>query len=423
MDRQISKLSKEMGKMKLKPIISSLLETDLYKFNMGNVIFKRFNDYKTTWTFKCRNSDVKFASDMVMEIKSQIDRYCTLSFMHHELEWLKDTCPWLSEGYVNYLKFWHPIRSEIFVNEKGGVPYNDCGLSIEAKGTWLNTSMYEIAILAIVNEVYFSMQYNRDMLFGDFKARTMEKIDGILGEIGNQEYAPITFSEFGMRRRLSADSQDWLIGTLKCSLDNKQFLGTSNVYLAYKHGIKTVGTMAHEFVQCVGQGNHEHNPAYSNKFAMKAWTDEYQTRNGIVLGDTITTDCFLRDFDLTYATLFGGVRHDSGDPIEWGEKIIGHYECLGIDPSTKLLLFSDSLNFAKATEIYNHFDGRTKIAFGIGTYLANDTSKKPLNIVMKVTECNGSPVAKLSDVEGKGMCRDSKYVDYLRRTISWRMNH
>lgn len=409
--------------MKLKFIINSLLETDLYKFNMGNVIFKKFNDYKTTWTFKCRNSNVKFTDEMIEEIKRQIDHYCTLSFVDDELEWLKSTCPWLSEGYVNYLKFWHPVRSEIFVNEKGSVPYTDCGLAIEVKGTWLNTSMYEIAILAIVNEVYFSMQYDRNRLFGEFKARTLEKIDGILGEIGNQEYAPITFSEFGMRRRLSAESHDWLITTLKHSLDYNGFIGTSNVYLAYKYRVKPVGTMAHEFIQCVGQGNHEHNPAYSNKFAMKAWTDEYQTRNGIVLGDTITTDCFLKDFDLTYATLFSGVRHDSGEPIAWGEKIIGHYESLGIDPKTKLLLFSDSLNFAKATEIYNHFNGRAKIAFGIGTYLANDTSEKSLNIVMKVTECNGSPVAKLSDVEGKGMCRDSEYVDYLHRTISWRMNH
>lgn len=409
--------------MKLEPIINSLLETDLYKFNMGNVIFKKFNDYKTTWTFKCRNDSVKFTDAMVEEIKSQIDHYCTLSFMDDELEWLKDACPWLSEGYINYLKFWHPVRSEISVNEKNNVPYTDCRLAIEARGTWLNTSMYEIAILAIVNEVYFSMRHDRDRLFGEFKARTLNKISGLLGTFGNQKYAPITFSEFGMRRRLSAESQDWLIEMLTHSLDNKLFVGTSNVYLAKKHGVKPIGTMAHEFIQCVGQGNHDNNPAYSNKFAMKAWTDEYQTRNGIVLGDTITTDCFLKDFDLTYATLFSGVRHDSGDPIEWGEKIIRHYESLGIDPRTKLLLFSDSLNFEKATEIYYHFLGRAKVAFGIGTYLANDTSESPLNIVMKVTECNGGPVAKLSDVEGKGMCRNSEYVDYLRRIISWRMNH
>ena len=415
--------------MKLKPIIDSLLENDLYKFNMGNVIFKQFNDYKTTWTFKCRNEDVRFTEEMLQEIREQVDHYCTLRFSDDEIEYLKKTCPWLSEGYLNYLKFWHPVRSEIFVqsgraedmfgNDAVCVPYNDCGLAIEARGTWLNTSMYEIAILAIVNEVYFTLKYGDPAfdLNGHFEYNTHLKVN----QLKNGVYDIGAFSEFGLRRRLSRESHDWLIGYLK---DNAPwFVGTSNVYLARKWGVKPVGTMAHEFVQCVGQGNHEHNPAYSNRFAMKAWTDEYQTRNGIVLGDTIGTDVFLKDFNLTYATLFSGVRHDSGDPIAWGEKILAHYEKLGINPKLKTLLFSDSLNFERATAIKKHFDGRCNIAFGIGTYLANDTQINPLNIVMKVTECNGSPVAKISDSPGKGMCRDSAYVDYLNRTIDWRLSH
>ena len=415
--------------MKLKPIIDSLLENDLYKFNMGNVIFKQFNDYKTTWTFRCRNEDVRFTEEMLQEIREQVDHYCTLRFSDDEIEYLKKTCPWLSEGYLNYLKFWHPVRSEIFVQsgraeDLFGIdavcfPYNDCGLAIEARGTWLNTSMYEIAILAIVNEVYFALKYGDPAfdLKGHFEYNTRIKVN----QLKNGVYDIGAFSEFGLRRRLSRESHDWLIGYLK---DNAPgFVGTSNVYLARKWGVKPVGTMAHEFVQCVGQGNHEHNPAYSNRFAMKAWTDEYQTRNGIVLGDTIGTDVFLKDFDLTYATLFSGVRHDSGDPIAWGEKILAHYEKLGINPKLKTLLFSDSLNFERATAIKKHFDGRCNIAFGIGTYLANDTQINPLNIVMKVTECNGSPVAKISDSPGKGMCRDSSYVDYLNRTINWRLSH
>ena len=414
--------------MKLNPIINSLLETDSYKFSMGNVIFKQFNNYETTWTFKCRNEDVKFSEEMIKEIREQIDHYCSLRFKKEELEYLHKTCPWLSVGYLHYLGFWHPIREEISIifNEDETTHYNDCGMEIEAKGTWLNTSMYEIAILAIVNEVYFSFQYNRNELFDEFKERTNQKIKTYLKNEsifdGTTKYTPIVFSEFGMRRRLSAESQDWLIGTLKKEVYEKQFVGTSNVYLARKHGVKPVGTMAHEFIQCVGQGNHEYNPAYSNKFAMKAWIDEYQTRNGIVLGDTITTDCFLKDFDLTYANLFSGVRHDSGDPIEWGEKIIAKYEKLGIDPKLKTLLFSDSLNFERAFEIHHHFAGKVKVAFGIGTYFSNDTSKEPLNIVMKVTECNGGPVAKLSDSPGKVMCRDAQYVDYLKRCIDWRMS-
>ena len=184
-----------------------------------------------------------------------------------------------------------------------------------------------------------------------------------------------------------------------------------------------VGTMAHEWIMCSGQGNHKHNPSYSNWYALDAWVKEYGVLNGIALTDTITTDCFLKDFQLTYATLFSGVRHDSGDPIAWGEKMIKHYESLGIDPKTKTLLFSDSLDFDKADQLFHHFHNRVNVAFGIGTYISNDTDVPALNIVMKTTKCNGMDVAKLSDVEGKGMCKNPEYVDYLRRCIDWRMNY
>jgi nicotinate phosphoribosyltransferase len=209
----------------------------------------------------------------------------------------------------------------------------------------------------------------------------------------------------------------------KAKLQGSVFVGTSNVYLAKKFGIKPVGTMAHEWIMCVGQGNHKHNPAYSNWYALDAWVKEYGVLNGTALTDAITTDCFLKDFQLTYATLFSGVRQDSGDPIEWGEKMIRHYEELGLDAKTKTLLFSDSLDFEKAHKINAHFEGRAKVAFGIGTYVANDTEVPALNIVMKTTECNGQDVAKISDSEGKGMCKNPDYVDYLKRCIDWRMNH
>ena len=201
------------------------------------------------------------------------------------------------------------------------------------------------------------------------------------------------------------------------------FVGTSNVFLAKKYGITPVGTMAHEWIMCVGQGNHKHNPAYSNWYALDSWVKEYGILNGTALTDAITTDCFLRDFQLTYATLFSGVRHDSGDPFEWGEKMIRHYESLGIDPKTKTLLFSDSLDFERADKIASYFAGRVKIAFGIGTYISNDTDVPALNIVMKTTKCNGMDVAKISDTPGKGMCKNPEYVEYLQRCISWRMEN
>lgn len=399
--------------MKLAPIINSLLETDQYKLSMGQAIFHQFNKDTTTWAFKCRNKDVFFIDEAVQEISDQIDHFCALRFTDEEIGWLRDNIKWLDKGYLDYLRLWQPRRSEITVTADA-----PCGLSIEAKGTWLNTSMYEIPILAIVNEVYFALRYGVENFDMDFKTRARKKLQALKDGI----YEVGAFSEFGLRRRYSGAMQDWLIN-LMVAHNVPGFVGTSNVYLAKKYGTKPVGTMAHEFTQVVGQAHHEHNPAYSNHYMMKAWVKEYQTQNGIALTDTIGTDVFLRDFNLTYATLFSGVRHDSGDPIAWGEKIIAHYKKLGIDPKTKTLLFSDSLNFEKATAIYRHFKDKAKVAFGIGTFLSNDCGVEPLNIVFKVIEANGSPCAKLSDVEGKGMCRDEEYISYLRRTIDWRLAH
>ena len=400
----------------MRQIITSLLENDLYKFSMGQAIYHQFSDYKTTWTFKCRNTDVKFSKDMVEEIKRQIELFCELRFTEDELEYL-NSIKWIKGSYVDFLRMWQP-RFEDFEISTDSV----CGLSIETKGTWLNTSMYEIPTLAIVNEVYFRMAYEYDVLIEDFKMKLEEKIMWLMDdkfEIGN-------FSEFGLRRRLSAEAQELAVKVLKNynkEFVNSNFVGTSNVYLAKKYNITPVGTMAHEWIMCVGQGNHKHNSAYSNWYALDAWVKEYGVLNGTALTDTITTDCFLKDFQLTYATLFSGVRHDSGDPFEWGDKMIEHYKRLGIDPKDKTLLFSDSLDFNKADELYGVFKDETKVAFGIGTYLSNDTNVQPLNIVMKTTLCNGQPVAKISDVEGKGMCKSQEYVNYLKRCIDWRMNN
>ena len=403
--------------MKLNPIITSLLETDLYKFSMGQAIFHQFPAYMTTWTFKCRNKDVKFTPEMVEEIKKQIKAYCDLRFKEDELEYL-DKIKWFKGSYINFLRIWQPRFEDFDISTNA-----DCGLAIEAKGTWLNTSMYEIPTLSIVNEVYFRMAYNYDELLASFK----ERLDAKFEAVKHGKYYLGVFSEFGLRRRLSAEAQRLAVEKFSHLNDTlhsaTKFVGTSNVYLANEFGVTPVGTMAHEWIMCTGQGDHKHNPAYSNYYALEAWVKEYGVLNGIALTDTITTDCFLRDFDLAKATLFSGVRHDSGDPIAWGEKLIEHYKSLGIDPTTKTLLFSDSLDFEKADAIYRHFRERAKIAFGIGTYIANDTMVPALNIVMKTTFCNGQDVAKLSDVEGKGMCKNQEYVDYLRRTIDWRLAH
>ena len=402
----------------MEPVITSLLETDLYKFSMGQAIYHLFPSYTTTWTFKCRNEDVDFTKEMVEEIRAQIRHYCELRFTKEELSYLSGIT-WFQTSYIDFLRLWRPNFEDFAISDEA-----PCGLSIETKGTWLNTSMYEIPTLAIVNEVYFRLQYDYGKLLQSFEDRLQKKKEAVQ----NNSLVLGNFSEFGLRRRLSAEAQDLAVQSLsELNGKNKDVksvcVGTSNVYLAKKYHLTPVGTMAHEWIMCVGQGNHKHNPAYSNWYALDAWVREYGILNGIALTDTLTTDCFLRDFQLTYATLFSGVRHDSGDPIEWGEKMLAHYETLGIDPKQKTLLFSDSLDFGRAAKIYAHFHDKAKVAFGIGTYISNDTDVEPLNIVMKVTDCNGQDVAKLSDTEGKGMCKNPAYVHYLKRCIDWRMTH
>ena len=407
--------------MKLKPIITSLLEIDMYKLSMGQCIYHQFSGYKTTWTFKCRNKDVFFTPDMVQEIKDQIRAYCNLRFTEEELQYI-DSIRWIKGSYVDFLRLWQPRYEDFTITTE-----DPCGLAIDARGSWLCSSMYEIPVLAIVNEVYFRMQYNYEELLKTFE----EKLDEKIGWLVSGKYHIGNFSEFGLRRRLSAEAQDMAVRKLveanpRFHKDGQRWsrcVGTSNVYLAKKYGIVPVGTQAHEFTMCVGQGNHKHNVAYSNWFALDAWVTEYGILNGTALTDTITTACFLRDFNLTFSTLFSGVRHDSGDPYRWADTMIAHYKKLEIDPKTKTLLFSDSLNFEKADRLFETYRERTMVAFGIGTYLSNDTQVPALNIVMKPTYCNSWPVAKVSDVEGKEMCKDKEYVEYLNRCIRWRMEH
>ena len=403
--------------MKFEQIITSLLETDLYKFSMGQAMFHKAPEYKTTWTFKCRNKDVKFTLPMYYEIVEQVKAFCELQFTEDELNYLRNIS-WLKESYINYLGYFKPNFSHIHISTDA-----ECGLSIEAEGTWLETSMYEVPILAIVNEVYFRFNPEFDKLLAESKKRTDDKVQALKDGV----YWLPAFSEFGLRRRLCREAQEYAVESFSHLNDTSHscssFVGTSNVLLAKKFGIKPVGTMAHEWIMCTGQGNPLYNPAYSNKIALEAWIDEYGIKNGIALTDTITTDCFLLDFDEKLATLFSGVRHDSGDPILWGDKIIKKYKELGINPMTKTLLFSDSLTFNKADIIARYFRNKAKVAFGIGTYISNDTYVAPLNIVMKVTKCNGMDVAKISDDEGKEMCKNQDYVDYLKRTIKYRLDY
>ena len=402
--------------MKLDQIITSLIETDLYKLNMWQVFLHQFNKDKVVWAFKCRNPGVKFTPEMVAEIRKQIDYYCTLRFTEDELQYLQKNLPWLTEDFIDYLRHWSPRRDEILINEGNVQAYNDCGLAIECRGFQVNVSQYEIPILAIVNEVYFAFTYGVGAKDIEFQKRTMQKFE----DLKSGKYDIGVFSEFGLRRRYSKKMQDWLINFI---VDQKipGFVGTSNVYLAKKYGVKATGTCAHEVGMC-RITDPQYNPAYVNSRIMEAWIKEFGLDNGIYLTDVIGRKPFLLDFTKKYATLFSGVRHDSGDPIEWGEDIIAHYKKLGVDPLTKTLLFSDALDFERATKIKKHFEGRCKIAFGIGTYLSNDCGVPTLNIVMKVKECNGFPTCKLTDNPEKAM-GDPEFIGYVQRSVDWRIRH
>ncbi len=394
--------------MKLEPIVVSLLDTDLYKFNMNQVIFHKHTDLNGEYYFKCRNAGVVFTPEMLEEINDQIDHLCSLRFKKEELDYLR-SIRFIKNDYVEFLRLWHPIREYVTT---GLSPEGE--LSIVVSGPLFSAMQFEIYLLEIVNEVYFRMHFDYEALRQGAQQRLDEKIR--LFQNGTYTFS---FAEFGARRRLSREWEDVVIHRLTTETAN--CVGTSNVYFAKKYGIKPIGTYAHEFVQMY-QGIDSIPLAYTNHYAMQDWYSEYDGDNGTALTDTLTTDLFLLDFNRSMVNNYSGVRHDSGDPYAWGEKILAHYEKYGVDPRQKQLLFSDSLDFDRAQKLYDYFKGLTKVAFGIGTFCSNDTGVEPLNIVIKLQYVNGRPVAKLSDVPGKEMCQDEHYLKYLRGSVQFRLD-
>jgi nicotinate phosphoribosyltransferase len=384
---------------------------------MLQTMFHRHTNLNGMYIFKCRNKDVTFTKEMVEEINAQIDHLCTLRFTDEELDYLA-SLRFIKPDFIEFLRIWHPLRRYVDCDLLTEYDDSDDGsLEILVEGPLFNTMMFEIYLLAIVNEVYFRMKYNYLDLIDSARKKLNEKLERFSNEHNNPWY-DFNFAEFGTRRRLSREWQDYVMAEL---IKTKHCVGTSNVYLAMKYGIKAIGTYAHEYVQMF-QGVPGIQLAYTNKAALEEWFEEYQGDLGTALTDTLGTDLFLRDFNKLQAMCYTGVRHDSGDPYEWGEKMISHYLSCGIDPHTKTLLFSDSLDFEKAQAIYDHFHSRINVSFGIGTYLTNDTNVSPLNIVIKLQYVNGHPVAKLSDDWGKMMCQDETYAEYLKQAVSYRLN-
>jgi nicotinate phosphoribosyltransferase len=374
---------------------------------MGQIFFHKHTNLNGTYLFKCRNKNVTFTTEMVDEINAQIDHLCTLTFTDEELDYLA-SLRFIKPDYVEFLRLWRPLRRyvECHLRQDNGELY------LEVSGPLFSVMQFEIYLLEIVNEVYFRMKYDYLSLVESAKEKLVAKMNGFR----SQEY-DFKFAEFGCRRRLSREWQDYVVSDI---IKDEHCVGTSNVYLAMKYGVKPIGTYAHEYVQMF-QGVPGVQLAYTNKMALEEWFDEYQGDLGTSLTDTLGTDLFLRDFNKLQALCYSGVRHDSGDPYEWGEKIIAHYESLGIDPKTKTLLFSDSLDFDRAQRINDYFKDRINVSFGIGTFLSNDTYADPLNIVVKLQYVNGHPVAKISDTPGKAMCQDDSYLEYLKSAVDYRL--
>ena len=380
-------------------IIESLLDSDTYKFSMQQAVLHQFPGVTARFKFNCRNEGVKFTQEQVAEIHRQILHLCTLTFDADELNYLSKIY-FLKPDYIDFLRLFRMDKKYI------DVAWMEGELLITINGPWLHTILFETPVLAIINQVYFhtDKKSNKEVITGSHKMSAKIEL------IKNLNDPNFKFSDFGARRRYSRNWHDRVVRNF-CKKLPQNFVGTSDVYFAKKYNIKPIGTMAHEWIQA---GQALTNLKNSQKFMLQKWADEYRGELGIALSDTLGLDVFLRDFDSYFAKLFDGVRHDSGDPIEMGEKVIKHYEKLKIDPLTKTIVFSDGLTVPRAIEIYKYFQGRIKTSFGIGTNLTNDLEREPLNIVIKMTHCNGQPVAKISDSEGKGMCEDKDYLKMLK---------
>jgi len=367
-------------------IIESMIDNDLYKFTMLQAILHQHPGAMVEYAFKCRTDGIDFRA-YADKIIGEVNKMCReLRFTKEDLEYLGDL-RFMKKDTMQFLKLFRFDYDyvKIVADESGQ-------LHIRVKGPWLHTILFEIPILSIVSEVY-----SRDMSenFEEANNRTKAKV-ALIARLYEEEGIILPCAEFGGRRRHSVDAQRNALALLVegclMSRDKTGLVGTSNVMFAKEFGIPTIGTMAHEW----GQAHQAlYRIAESQFMALENW-----------------------------AKLFDGTRQDSGDPYEYGNAMIKHYKNMGIDPSTKTVVFSDGLDFVKAAELARSFNfpGAIKVSFGIGTHITNDFDFRALQIVLKMVSCNGNPVAKLSDTPAKGMCTDQGYVDYLQRTFDNRIS-
>ena len=390
-------------------IISSLLDTDLYKFTMMQVVLHQFPGAEVEYRFKCRNA--ANLAPYVGEIREEIRGLCRLHFQDAELAYLK-AMRFIKSDFIDFLGIFKLNEKYVSVT-----PLPSGEIEVSIKGPWLHTILFEIPVLAIINEVYFRNTQKRPDL-----AEGRKRLNTKILELQANGLHELKIADYGTRRRFGKAWHEEVLRTLMMRLGTGvtgQFAGTSNVLFAMKLGLTPLGTMAHEYLQaCQALGPRLRD---SQVFGFESWAKEYRGDLGIALSDVYGMSAFLRDFDMYFCKLFDGTRHDSGDPFQWGERMLAHYVENRVDPKTKTLIFSDGLTVPRTIELYQQFRGRCQLAFGIGTNLTNDLGDpprhEPLQIVIKMIRCNGQPVAKLSDTPSKNMCDDEKYLAYLRQVF------
>lgn len=386
-------------------IVQSLLDTDLYKLSMMQAVLHNYPNVDVEWEFRCRNGED--LRPYLGEIQQQIKQLCDLSLSAQELNFLER----INFMKPDFLRFLGLFR---FNTRYIQTSIEDDQLCIRLQGPWLHVILFEVPVLAIVSEVR-NRNRHPDVLLSQARDQLYRKFDWLTANAEADELAALKVADFGTRRRFSYLVQEEVVDVLKRDFPG-QFVGTSNVHLARKFDLKPLGTMAHEWIMA----HQQLGPRLidSQSAALDCWVHEYRGLLGIALTDCITTDAFLRDFDLYFAKLFDGLRHDSGDPVKWAEKCILHYRKLGIDPMSKTLVFSDGLTLPKALEIFRALRGRINVSFGIGTNLTADIpGVEPMSIVLKMTACAGQAVAKISDEPGKTQCKDPNFVSYLRHVF------
>ena len=385
------------------PVLHTLLDTDAYKLHMQQAVFHHYYDVEVAAEFRCRGDDL--LGIYADTIREQVDAMQHLTLQDDEYQWLSGL-PFFKADYLNWLRDFRYNPEQVTVTNNNG------RLHIRLAGPWREVIMWEVPLLAVISEIVH--RYRSPEASVEQALVTLEsKLVDFHQMTESIDMSRFRLMDFGTRRRFSREVQQAIVERLQ---QEPWFVGTSNYDLARRRNLTPMGTQAHEWFQAHQQISPD--LATSQRAALAAWLEEYPDQLGIALTDCITMDAFLRDFGPEFANRYQGLRHDSGDPVEWGEKAIAHYQKLGIDPLTKVLVFSDNLDLTKAVDLYRQFSSRVNLSFGIGTRLTCDIPQvKPLNIVIKLVECNGKPVAKLSDSPGKTICHDKAFVRALRKAF------